>query len=245
MRKLLLALLLIFAGSYPANATYSLIQHPNGSCTSCGSSPTITFTLTQSTGSGHLLVLFVVGYNGAVGQINSISGGGSWTVDTNCHGTNGTVFAAVSCAYVLTSSSGASSLTITMSANNNYRYGLTEYSFTGASVSYATSGTTTNTTNSNTQTGVTLSGLTGNNVIVRGITENVAVSNTISSPYTIEFNNSGAGTTTASADSLNTATGTGPTWTLGASSGGCIESGIAFKEAAGGSVTASGHRIMM
>jgi hypothetical protein len=229
MKKLILLIALLLARQTPA--TFSIVQQQHSSCTSC--SPT-SITVT-STGSGHLLTIVMTAYNGQTGSIiaPTTGCGGSWTVDTNSAVNSGSTFGRVTIAYCLSSTSGVTSIAFTVDASNNYRYHFLEYSFTGSSVSYATSNHVINTA-SNTQVGVTLSGLSGNNVILRCSMEPVNVTNTITAPYTIELNVSGSGATAATADSLNTASGTGPTWTLGASSSAMIEGAIAFNEAGGG-----------
>ena len=237
MKKLILLLVLAVTLASRASATFSLVQQAHSACTSC--SPT---SLTvASTGSGHLLTLSLIAYNGTSGNINAPTTGcsGSWTVDTNSGVSSGTIFGHITIAYCLSSTSGVTSIAFTVSASNNYRYQFLEYSFTGSSVSYSTSNNVIHTASSNTQVGATLSGLSGNNAIIRTCMDTVAVSNTISAPYTVEVNDSGGGSTGATADAINTASGTGPTWTLGASSGGMMEGAIAFLEAGGGGAPAT------
>src|ERR1700722_10925177 len=230
MNKLYL-LLLLAAIPVPANATFSLIQKPTAVCTAC----TTRTVNTTSTGSNHLLVLTAGAINGASGGLSvgtPPTGGCSttWVVDASSSTGNSGTFGNISIAYCLSSSSGATTITATFSASNNYRVTLLEYSFTGASVSRDISAETSSGTSDTTHTGVLLTPITGtNDVIVRVAQEGVSNTFTVGSPYTTEVTLSGSNTAVATGDNLNTTSGTGPTWTQG-SAGSFIEGAIAFSE---------------
>src|SRR5712692_377745 len=70
----------VFAPWHGAQASWSLVQHTDSS--SCGTSSSCNITASNPTGSGHLLVVVMVGNNGL--SISSVSGGGTWTHCSNC-----------------------------------------------------------------------------------------------------------------------------------------------------------------
>ncbi len=100
----------------------------NFSALSASCNPNCTLTI-PSTGAGHLL--FMVAGNEAFNHINSVSGGGTWVVPTgsntcqiqlNILSQNN----AMSCAYVLSSTAGATSLSVTMSGNAQDNFAIWE-----------------------------------------------------------------------------------------------------------------------
>lgn len=230
-KRLFLAVLALLFCGFRADATLSLVSKSTSqNCSACTSA---TLTLGASTGTGHLLVVMAHGTNGATGNISTVSGAGTWIVDTGCHATNGTVFGLTACAYNTSTTSGVGSLSLTFSASNNYRYEAIEYSFTGSSISFDTSNTSIHTGASTSQACPNLT-LTGtNDVVLCGVI--VTGTNTITSisgSYTIEVSGTASSQGGAAADLLNTASGTGPTWTTGSTTS--ITMMIAFKEASGG-----------
>lgn len=230
MRRILLVTLAGLLFALPSRATFTLIQHNGGSCTSCTS---LNVTMTQNFGSGHLIIILAAGTNGTNGDISSAtppSIGGTWVIGTSCHATNGTVFGLASCAWVLSStSSGTTTESITFTASNNYKVAVLEYSFTGASVSLDTSGTVTHTSSSTSQAGVALTLTGSNDVIAQGMAgAGSATVPTISAGYTVENTSTGSGQFFGGADAINTVSGSAPTWTTGNSS--AIGNAVAFKE---------------
>lgn len=97
-------------------------------------SPNCTLTLPNTTSTGHLGVL--LGWNnGGAGTISSVTNGGTWVVPTGastCKQT-GITTAGLSCAYVLASVSGATTLSVTVSTNGNYQFAYFDVSRTGGS----------------------------------------------------------------------------------------------------------------
>jgi hypothetical protein len=235
MRRLLTVIFIMLSLAASGRATFSLVQKPSSSCSGCS---TATLTLTQATGTGNLLILVVGGTNGTSGDISTGTppgSGGTWVIGTTCHTTNGTVFGLSSCAWVLSSTGGVTSIFITFTATNTYRYGLLEYHYTGSSVAFDVAGTSVHTSNTTSQVGPTLS-LTGtNDVIINGVVMTVTSTITsISSPYTQppDISDTGSSQALGASSVLNSTTGTGPTWTTGSSSSICFA--LAFKETGGG-----------
>lgn len=217
--------LLVITSPNPAGAagnTFALLHQTHCFWTA---SATHTCTVT-STSSNSLLVAFASNNSGAADFISSITGAGTWVVPTGastCQKSNGSI-GAISCAYVLVGSSGVTSINYTMGASSDYAVIYYEYSSTGApTLDYQNSFQNTTTT---TPAGIT-SILTGtSDVIVQGLE---AASGTIASITTYaNFLDSGFNTNFASANLLNTASGTAPTWTNGANAI-SISSAIAFK----------------
>lgn len=236
MKMLLFFTLLLLAFCAPAHATFTLVQTAHGTASS---SATVSITLAQNIGSGHLIAMSGVAMNGTAGNFSSTSNsiGGTLTVDTNCHASSGTSFGVVACAYNLSStSSGTTTLTVTMTGSNNWLVTFYEYSFTGAAVSYDSSGNTGLLASANPQTGKTITVTGTNDVFVRQIQLGGNGLNSVNLSYghlVTNHNSTWSGTT----DLENSTTGTGPSYTLAGSSN-ALESVIAFSEAsAGGTVT--------
>jgi hypothetical protein len=142
---------------------------------------------------------------------------------------NSGVWGAVSGAYCLSSSAGATTITPTFAdGGNTYNVTFYEYSFSGLTVSKDTSAAANDGTWGTTHNGATLS-LAGNNeLIVRVGVETVSSSLTVASPYTDTTYLSAGGYAAVTADSINTSSGAGPQWTLG-SGAVFMEGAIAFK----------------
>lgn len=92
--------------------------------------PTCTLTLPQATGAGHLLFVLAADLNND--HITSVSGGGTWVVPTGantCQANWSLVQAsgaAFSCAYVLSSTAGATSISVTLNANSSTGFAIWE-----------------------------------------------------------------------------------------------------------------------
>jgi len=114
------------AGSFtPPTARYSVtnLTESAANCTNC--------TVPGNTGTGHLLFLQSASQNGAF--IQSVSGGGSgWVVPAGANSCKiagaitGVSSASSSCAYLLSSTAGASSISVTMSGGGQVNLGLWE-----------------------------------------------------------------------------------------------------------------------
>lgn len=124
--------------SVPARQ-YSLLNQTKSSanCTNC--------TVPVSTGTGHLLFVQAASQNGAF--IQSVSGGGSgWVVPSGANSCRiagaiaGVSAASSSCAYLLSSTAGASSLAVTMSGGGQVNLGVWEISSSTGTFSFDAQG---------------------------------------------------------------------------------------------------------
>jgi hypothetical protein len=94
--------------------TWTLIQHPNNSaCTASATSCTI--TMTQATGSGNLLIGVVLPGGTSKTFSTGTAGAGTWVHPTGCAASDTTAGSA-DIGYVLSSTSGVSSIVLTISA---------------------------------------------------------------------------------------------------------------------------------
>jgi len=143
MKRLLLFLGLLGSVILPCQATFTRVQLAcdvsGAACgTSSGTSCTVDNTSTcgalSSTGSGNLLMA-VVQLATSTSTVSGISGGGTWTRATGC---NAGVAVFNDCWYVLSSTSGVTSITATVTSNKGRGIFIYEYSFTGGSVSLDT-----------------------------------------------------------------------------------------------------------
>lgn len=106
-----------------ATTTDANIVLPNRT-TSQPCNPSCSLTLGASTPTGHLAFLWAIGIGNA-GVISAISNGGTWVIPTGantCQQT-GVTIAGLSCGFILATTSGATSLSLTMSTNGNYQFG--------------------------------------------------------------------------------------------------------------------------
>lgn len=223
--KLILWLLL---ASLPAWATFNTPTQIVKNCTSaqCGTTSGTSFTINiASTGAGHALVVEFYYLTSGV-TLSSLSGGGTWVHCTGCASCT-TLATCVDFYYVLSSTSGATSITATVSTTGNARGAIFyELPFTGSSVQFDAANTLSSTTSGTTNTGpvLTLSG--SNDAIIQGLQASAAISG-ISSPYTLELYTTNAGR--ASGYNLNTTSGSAVTWTTGTNITWSMNA-IAFKE---------------
>ena len=199
-------------GGGVASATWAVVQQVTSSVSCTTTNATCNLTV-ASTGSGHLIVVAMgIAHTGE--YITGVSGGGTYTAfaGNTCAGqeTSGGVLA-VDCAYTLSSTSGATTITVTRTDTTSYgwRIGMIELSSTAAmSLDSGCPQVGDQTTSTTSPTGVTLTPLGVNDVIIQNIFGNVPTA--ISSPYNTYSSfsqNLGVGA------SLNTLSGTAPTWT--------------------------------
>ena len=226
MRQLLLGFALFL--SLPAWATWTLTQtKQNGACPAGTNQTTCAITVT-STGAGHLIVVFVGGVfssNGTTMSISSISGGGTYTHCASCLINSGpcTVTCAADAFYTLSSTSGTTTITVTMSAKVGsgaiWQAWMIEASFTGSSIALNDGGTNSHTASSiSTIAGVVPGTSTAG--LLRCITTfyDSSTNNpvtSVDSGYTNQF--SGACATTPCygfGTLINTSSSAQPTWTL-------------------------------
>ena len=220
-----------------ANSFFSLVSvapYVNGNPASIDCAPNCSFTI-PSTTSGHLGFLEAFSITGA--YISSVSGAGTSVVPSACKIalTYNTSFVQ-SCAYMLSLSSAATSLSITMSASAEISFAWYEVSRTSGSFVLDTDGSQNDSASCATSgacpgMALTLSGT--NDVIFQGLVT-PPQSNTVtlySAPYWYSgwgpaYGGSGA----MSAVLLNTVNGSAPSWNVSSSTAyGATAVGVAFK----------------
>jgi hypothetical protein len=149
----------------PPTHQYSIVNVTASGSLNC--SPTCSITV-PSTGSNHLL--FLESADEAFTHITSVSGGGSWVVPTGAN-TCQIQFAissqnnANSCAYVLSSTSGTKSISVTMSGSASTAFLFWEIATTTGSFVLDAHGSAINNTTSFFNNGPTLT-LTGSNDVI-------------------------------------------------------------------------------
>jgi len=224
MKRLIWLLLLC---CLPAQATISFTQF--AAHAGSGSSP---YSLTvSSTGSGHLL--FVQGYYsaGSTEFITSVSGGGTWVIPSSCQQGYSAIGAANSCAYVLSSSSGTTSVSIGFSGTSTtWAFAFYEVSTSLTGFSLDAIATSTYSTSNTAPAGQALT-LTGSeDVIIQQIQCDTSfpTSTYINESYNYEQVQSAQ--PFGSAYLLNTTTGTAPAWVWNANSGGCAVGAASFTD---------------
>lgn len=94
-----------------------------GRATTASCTPSCTLNLLTTTSTGHLGVLLAL-HNGGAGAISTVTNGGTWVVPTGASTCKqaGITTLGLSCAYVLNSTSGATTLSVTVSVNGNYQF---------------------------------------------------------------------------------------------------------------------------
>jgi hypothetical protein len=229
MRRALIAIFVLI--SFPVWAgTFANIQKPcNTACPTSGTTCAVTVT---STGTGHIMVAIAFRDTaGATQTISSVSGAGTWVHPTGANGVDATAGSSDS-AYNLSSTSGVTSITLTLSAAvaTTWAACVEEYSFTASGVAFDVAGSRDQSTAAANFTGVGLTLAGGNQLIVQYGNDSGTCSG-VSAGYgdTVFPNNN------CLADALNTSSGTAPTWT--STSGRAALGAIAFKETGGATVS--------
>ena len=203
----------ILQGGTAAGSTHTFTKVQQVTSGSLACSPTCNVTV-ASTGTGHLLVVLAVSPTTATALLSSISGGGTWVVPTGANTcSRGTVAeGGVSCGYVLASTSGTTTVTLTMGVTQTYDVSFWEVSYTGAgpiSVDAQNSGASTAAASPPGQA-LTLAGTS--DAIFQNVATSSAQVTAISAPYT-DFTNAGANFV-GMAQTLNQSSGAAPTWTV-------------------------------
>jgi len=145
-------------GFSPPPNTMSVVNYASTGGGNIGCTPTCSLPV-PSIAAGHLLYLQSATLNGT--HITSTSGGGTWVVPSGCQVAIPSTSDVLSCAYVLSSTAGATSVNITMSGSSAVGFAFWEVSTTGGSFAFDVVGSATNTA-STSPGGVTLT-LNGNN----------------------------------------------------------------------------------
>jgi hypothetical protein len=183
-----------------------------------------------STGSGHGAGLIANATAGSGITISSVSGGCSvaWVVPSTAHISNA-AYIDLNQAYCTSTTSGATTITATMSTTGTFILIYYEYSYSGASISFDVANTGTNA--SGTYTGPSLNLTGSNDLIVQTIGVGSGNLTAITSPYSTEFINTDGTANysfTAGAAAAGITSYTAPTWTL-STAGGNIVSAMALK----------------
>jgi len=215
--------------------TWTVIQHPHNFTCSFSASGThaCTVTNTQNTTAGNLLILHSSSYNNNGAPVFvSASGDGSWThcpsaaASENYSSTN---FLVADCAYILSATGGAATVTFNWSTSlgaGNIDVELIEVHRSTGAATYDTDGTATS---------ASCSSCVGPTLTLGGSSEFIAqwggfanaAPSAISGAYSNPFDTDNANVFGAFAGALNQSSGTGPTWTVTA--GGSAMAGVAFK----------------
>lgn len=210
-------------------ATIALVQHPLGHTTGC-SGTTCAATVT-STGSGHLGVFMMLPLNSIAGStLTSIAdnAGSTYVVPGTCHAGVSVNPYPMWCGYTLSTVSGATTVTATYSvAPSDMYWTYIEYSG-NTPFTFDVLGTVDARASCTSCAGVTLTLNGTRDVIVQGSQSNVTGATAISAPYTSPDDH-GSGF----AGSINTSSGTAPTWTMSGTTTDLELIGIAFTEASG------------
>lgn len=130
------------AGSFaPPTLPISVVNYTAVQGVNC--SPSCSLSI-PSTGAGHLL--YIEAANISSSHISSISGGGAWVIPSGSSTCQITLSGsdALSCGYVLSSTTGVSSLSVTMSGNANASFAIWELASTSGPFAFDMEGSATN-----------------------------------------------------------------------------------------------------
>jgi len=109
-------------GSFtPPVPLFSAVNYTNPQGVQCSNTCALTI---PATGSGHLLYLEAANQSSTF--ISSVSGGGNWVVASACQIAGASPVHALSCAYALSSTSGATSVDVTMTGSSNNYFAIWE-----------------------------------------------------------------------------------------------------------------------
>ncbi len=211
------------AGSFtpPPPQPISVVNYTSINVPSCS----VTCSLTiPSTGSGHLLYLQSGTLQGT--HISSVSGGGTWVIPSGANTCQITLSPSdtLSCAYVLSSTAGATTLNVTMSGSSNVSFTITEVASTSGSFVFDAQGSATNAASYNPK-GVTLTlGGTDDVIFQAAFVPGGTSSVSFYTQGNLNFLNNDGGQVAR----LNTADGTSPTW-VNEQNNATVVTGIAFK----------------
>jgi hypothetical protein len=235
MKRILLTLLAVCGLCLPASATFTLVQSKTAttSCANVCSAVTVT-----STGAGHLIV---VGTSNQQNQhIASISGGGTYTLcGTSCQKGDSTS-GWVDMAYTLSSTSGATSITLTMAGASNVIIYVWEFSST-ATITFDVANSVSDTTNCTSCAGSGATGLTGTNDAMTEIVSCGGTCSAVGTPYTATSPTFQGGD--GGAHLLNSTSTAAPTWTQSPTSH-LVTAVMAFKDASGGVAVKRGKAVL-
>jgi hypothetical protein len=241
MRKLLPILVLLSVSCF--GGTWALVQKPcNTACPASGTTCAVTVT---STGTGNILISTSIKDSASnTTTISSVSGGGTWTHPTGANGVDASAGSSDS-AYNLSSTSGATSITLTMSAASAtiWTACVREYSLTGATAAFDTTANRDQSTAATSFAGATLT-LTGTNDLIVQYGTDTGACSAISGTGYGNFGQTGntAPNGNCIGDALNVSVGTANTWTTG--SGRAALGAIAIKESGAAAAPCQSRSLM-
>ena len=207
-------------GGSTSPGTVTLVQKAsNASC--AGNSANCSVTV-AATGASHLLIVSAA-WPGAF-SISSVSGGGSWVCPANAVGADNGSLGSAMC-YVLSSTSGATTITVNTSAvpNGGWTIEFREYSPTGT-LTFDTAGNVDDSTNCTSCSGVNLTLSGTNDLIVQLVNPTGSVTAVSSGWGGTDFPGPDY---IGIADEIQTSSGAAPTWTT--SNGHASGAALAFQ----------------
>ena len=232
--KYLLTILMLFC-STQAWATWTKTQEVSASCTD-GSGDRACSVTVSALGTGHLIVCMFSNQSSVTGSTMTCNGSGcgTWVAGTGCAVTNTNQGVSSDCAYVLSSTSGSTTITQTYPGSGSIFHRTITCaemaSSVGAAFDVANTVDPEGTFSGGNTTGVALT-LTGSNDFIMqqfNGSQTGTTPSAISGAYTSWLDTSQSAQAVATAGAINTAVGTAPTWTT--SSTHYTENAIAFKE---------------
>lgn len=230
-----------------AGVTWTLIQHPsNFTCNpgGAGSSGTCTLSGFTATGANHLLILVSSAYDapiaGSGASFSVVGNNGSDTALTHCAAAGATFqyisqnWVSSDCSYILNSAGGTTSFTATWNWGGSLGGSpswfidleLIEVARSTGSATFDTSNSSTN-ASCNPCTAPTLSISGSSDYIAQWAAIGQSDATSISGAYSNPFDND-TSLAAAFSGALNQSSGTGPSWTMGATAK-LTMSGVAFK----------------
>ena len=231
-KRFIVLTVVLLACSIPSWATWTLVQSKqSASCTS--SSNTCSFSTIVSMSAGNIILIGMAIANTS-DTISSVSGDGTYTHCSNCHGSDSGATSGVDMAYNLNTTGGSNVvITVTRSSSTTAGWTISEYefSFTGTGVALDSSGSTDKSTSAHPLVGQSLT-LTGTNDAIMQVgrfsRSESAVTSGGSCSYTSPSpnNNSAVGM----AGAINCVdSGSPPSWTFSANTTGAVAA-IAISE---------------
>ena len=203
----------------PKHHTWTLVQSAvNNSCGAASSCAIGAGQSMSTTGTGHVIVLWLVGAGIGSGKFSSVAGGASYaecptgTNQATCLNQQAACTCETDMWYTLNTTSGVSTITATWTTSiTPTQFGMAEFSYTGTSPAVDASGTIYNSTNTN-RGGVALTTTGANDlgVQVLGMVNTSETPTSLGSPSYASFTAFTAGG--GAAGIINTTNGTAPTW---------------------------------
>ncbi len=213
----------------PPAQPISIVNFTNPQGLQCNLTCSLTI---PATGSGHLL--YIEAANITTNRITAVSGGGTWVIPSGSNSCQITMSGgfSLSCAYLLSSSPGATTVNVTMSGNSNNYFAIVEAATTSGAFSFDTQASQSNSP-SNDPAGPALTP-TGNDIILQSaFVPGGASCDSVEPLLYIQGNGNEFFLNQASiAAAVNTNVGTAPRW-CNEQNNATIASGVAFKTGAG------------